>query len=166
MTTLRQKIQSPLWAVFFAIAYIISQSLIAYPLRSGDAGSLLIQIQFAYSLQTFTQLINSYTEAQIAALQAHLFYDHIHPLWYGGLAYCLTAWQLNRLKKPAGWNAVLWLALVMALMDVIENNLHQPILMQTTAATEFSVLFAALCASVKWSLAVFFLLLNVYWFSR
>lgn len=162
MQRLRQNVQSYWWAVGFGVMYLISQACIGQILRAGDAGQLLFKFQFSFSAEHFRYLLTQLSTAQIQALQKHFIVDHIHPLWYGGLAFCLTAWQLNRLNKSSNWTRLLWLAPFMSLMDIIENLLHQPLFLQTQTPTEGMVFIAAFCASVKWSLALLFVLLNAY----
>jgi len=158
MNSVRRWLGHPLPSLVFLLIYVLSQTLIARTLQSGDAESLLFQFQFCYSADDFSTLLNSISAQQLAALQAHFTYDHIHPLWYGLLALSLTSWLFNLNHFSPRWSLALWPAVLMALLDVVENNIHEPWFMLAQPVTDPWVLIAGTAATCKWALAALYLL--------
>ena len=158
MHALRHWLGRPSVALAFAILYITSQIMIGRILHGGDAAPLLFQFQFSYSAAAFQELLNSINAAQLQALQQHFVIDHIHPLWYSVLAFSLTAWLLNLNQLSARWNLALYPAFVLGLADVLENHIHEPWFQLQAAPSDPWVLIAGTAATLKWSLAVLYLL--------
>jgi len=148
-------------AIFFATVYIISQATIASTLHSANASHLLFAFQFTYDAENFRELLASISAVQLAGLQAHFAYDHIHPLWYGGLIVTLTAWLLKKNGLRGRWNLLIAVGVVPSLMDVIENSIHEPLMFETAIPTDPAVTVAAICATIKWSMALGYLLMAI-----
>ena len=161
MNTLRRWLVHPLPALLSLLIYAISQTMIARTLHSGDAEALLFRFQFCYSASDFLALLNSISTQQLTALQNHFTYDHIHPLWYGLLALSLTAWLMNLNQMSARCSVMLWPAVIMALMDVVENTIHEPWLTLQSQPGDPWVLIAGSAATLKWTLAALYLIAAV-----
>jgi len=148
-------------ALAFLVIYVISQSLIANVLHSGDASHLLFQFQFSYTAADFQALLDSISAGQLQALQGHFAYDHIHPLWYGGLIVCLTAWLLKKNQLGGKWNLLIVTGVIPSVMDLTENSIHEPVFMGLANADESAITVAAICATIKWSMAAAYLLFAI-----
>ena len=148
-------------ALLAGLIFLISQGLIASILHEGNASSLLFQFQFTYDAASFSELLAHISDDQLAALQAHFHYDHIHPLWYGLLIMSLTAWLLKVNQLPARWDLLIILGAVPSVMDVIENSLHEPVFMGITAASQPAIALAGACATTKWLLAALYSLFAI-----
>ena len=148
-------------ALAFATIYIISQATIASTLHSANASHLLFAFQFTYDAASFRELLASISAVQQAGLQAHFTYDHIHPLWYGGLIVTLTAWLLKKNDLGGRWNLLIIFGVIPSLMDIIENSIHEPLLFETAIPTDPAVTIAAICATIKWSMALGYLLMAI-----
>ena len=148
-------------ALAFATIYIISQATIASTLHSANASHLLFAFQFTYDAASFRELLASISAVQQAGLQAHFTYDHIHPIWYGGLIVTLMAWLLKKNGLTGRWNLLIVFGVIPSLMDVIENSIHEPLLFETAIPTDPTVTVAAICATIKWSMALGYLLMAI-----
>ena len=161
MKYVRRWLASPRLILLFTLIYVISQTLIARILHTGNADALLFQFQFCYHATAFSELLHSISASQLAALQAHFIYDHIHPVWYGLLALSLISWLLDINRLSARWTLLLWPVLLMPLLDLVENRLHEPWLLLQSAPSDPLVMIAGISATVKWGLAAACLLLAV-----
>lgn len=161
MTDLRRWLGNPRIALLFAILYVVSQGSIAYILQKGHADALLIQLQLTYDAATFNQLLHAATVEQIQALQQHFLFDYIHPAWYGLLTLSLVSWLMNINSFSARWNVVLIPAIIFPLLDVLENSLHSPWIYQHSIAADPWVMLAGCAATVKWLLAMVYILFSV-----
>ena len=170
MSSLRRWLGNPRIALLFAIIYAASQATIVHILQGGHAQELLIQLQLTYDAASFNQLLGNASPEQIQALQQHFVYDYIHPAWYGLMTLALVSWLMNINGFSARWNKVLIPAIIFPLLDVLENNLHSPWIYLHSVASDPWVLIAGTAATVKWLLAIvyllFALLLTVRFFMR
>lgn len=160
MITFRERYATPgkilLWGALFAI----SQSLIALILESAGVGRTLLQLQLTPDARTFITTVAELSDPQMDALLNHFYLDFLHPLWYGAFALTFTAWLFNRLELSNDWNLVLWGAPLMALLDLVENSIHMPVLLGHLPANELTIGAASLAATIKWGLGGVFLALD------
>lgn len=157
MNAVRRWLAHPLIVIAMAVIYIVSQSMIAHTLQQGGAEALLFRFQFCYQADAFTVLLHSISDAQLNALQQHFAYDHMHPLWYGLLALSLTSWLLDLNALSARWNLLLWPAVLMSVLDVIENSIHEPWFNLLSPPSDPWVMIAGFSATLKWTLAALYL---------
>jgi len=143
----------------FGLLFVASQALIGFLLHSGNADVLLITLQLTFDADSFGQLLAGMSPEQKQALLNHFYPDFVHPVWYSLFAFYATALLFNRLNVSPRWNWILPLALFMGVLDLVENSLHLPMITGYLAISELPVMLAAACATTKWSLAVFFVLL-------
>jgi hypothetical protein len=157
MNAVRRWLAHPLIVIAMAVIYIVSQSMIAHTLQQGGAEALLFRFQFCYQADAFTVLLHSISDAQLNALQQHFAYDHMHPLWYGLLALSLTSWLLDLNALSARWNLLLWPAVLMSVLDVVENSIHEPWFNLLSTPSDPWVMIAGFSATLKWTLAALYL---------
>ena len=157
MNAVRRWLAHPLIVIAMAVIYIVSQSMIAHTLQQGGAEALLFRFQFCYQADAFTALLHSISDAQLNALQQHFAYDHMHPLWYGLLALSLTSWLFDLNALSARWNLLLWPAVLMSFLDVIENSIHEPWFNLLSPPSDPWVMIAGFSATLKWTLAALYL---------
>jgi hypothetical protein len=157
MNAVRRWLAHPLIVIAMAVIYIVSQSMIAHTLQQGGAEALLFRFQFCYQADAFTALLHSISDAQLNALQQHFAYDHMHPLWYGLLALSLTSWLLDLNALSARWNLLLWPAVLMSVLDVVENSIHEPWFNLLSTPSDPWVMIAGFSATLKWTLAALYL---------
>ena len=148
-------------AVAFGILFLASQIKIATILHGADASHLLFAFQFSFNADAFAGLLQTISPEQRAGLQAHFVYDHIHPLWYGGLIVTLAAWLIKQNQLAGQWDLLILLGVIPSVMDVIENSIHEPLFLGTSLPTDPAVTIAAICATIKWSIALGYLLLAI-----
>lgn len=157
MNAVRRWLAHPVLVIAMAVIYLASQSMIAYTLQQGGADTLLFRFQFCYQADAFNALLNSISPAQLHALQQHFTYDHMHPLWYGLLALSLSSWLFDLNRLSARWNLLLWPAVLMSALDVIENSIHEPWFNLLSTPSDPWVMIAGVCATLKWLLAALYL---------
>ena len=157
MNAVRRWLAHPLIVIAMAVIYIVSQSMIAHTLQQGGAEALLFRFQFCYQADAFTALLHSISDAQLNALQQHFAYDHMHPLWCGLLALSLTGWLFDLNALSARWNLLLWPAVLMSVLDVIENSIHEPWFNLLSPPSDPWVMIAGFSATLKWTLAALYL---------
>ena len=148
-------------ALMSGVVYVISQSMIASVLHPSGADPLLLQFQFTYNATGFAALLSSITADQLAALQGHFAYDHIHPLWYGLLIVSLTAWLLKKNQLSARWDVLIWMGILPSVLDVIENTIHEPWFQGMAVPSDPLTAVAGVCATLKWSMAALYLLFAI-----
>ncbi|WP_430459671.1 hypothetical protein ACQUQU_10685 [Thalassolituus sp. LLYu03] len=161
MHHLRRWLSNPRMSLLFAILFIASQAAIVTTLQAGNAEALLIKLQLTFDASTFNQLLGNATAAQIQALQQHYLFDYVHPVWYGMMTLCLLSWLMTLNQLPARWNWLFIPAIVFPALDVVENTLHSPWIYLHSTASDPWVLIAGLAASIKWSLALVYLVLAI-----
>ena len=59
------------------------------------------------------------------------------------------------------WNLLIIFGVIPSLMDIIENSIHEPLLFETAIPTDPAVTIAAICATIKWSMALGYLLMAI-----
>jgi len=146
--------------VLSGLLFLASQISIARILHGGNATATLLTLQTTFCAEAFADVLASLDPDQLAALLGHFTLDFLHPLWYGAFALLITARLFESIGVDRRWNALLWAAPVMAVLDILENLVHLPMIAGSLEVSALPVAFAAACATAKWLLAAGFVLLN------
>jgi hypothetical protein len=157
----RERFAAPLSITITGAIFLVSQASIAWVLHRGDAALALITLQTTFDPAAFDAVMSSLNHDQVSALKGHFLFDFLHPLWYGAFALLLLAWLFECNRVPGCFNALLWGAPLMALLDLLENLVHLPLITGHLQVSALPVAFAATCATLKWGIAAAFLVLSV-----
>ena len=161
MESVRRRYAARFLITLSGVLFLASQISIARILHTGNATATLMTLQTTFSAAAFAEVLASLSPDQTAALLGHFKLDFLHPLWYGAFALLFTAGLFERARIGQRWNALLWAAPLMAVLDILENLVHLPLIAGRLEVTAAQVFFAAACATLKWFLAASFLTLNI-----
>lgn len=133
--------------IFLALALVL-QTLISLVLLKLPNPADIIRIQTTFTLETFQNILNSWSRVDRSTFLLHYAFDFFYPWAYGFLFYFL----LQEIPALAHFR---YLALLAALSDELENILHF-MLINGTIPLEPALIFAAgVFSAVKWLLMIF-----------
>lgn len=160
MVGIRARQATPGKIFFWGILFAASQGAILLMLEKAGVAQTLLQLQLTADAQTFITTAAELSDKQMDGLIHHFYLDFLHPLWYGAFTLTFTAWLFNRANLSHGWNFILWGAPLMAVLDLVENAIHLPVLLGQLPANNLTIGAANMAATTKWGLGGVFLALD------
>lgn len=140
-----------------SLAFVSSQTYLGYLLEGLRPNILSLQLTF--DAGSYWEILGQWGELGRDAYRGHFAYDGVHALVYAAFGYLLAT--RGGLFGPAEGRAMArtaWILPAAALLDLIENQLQLHVLAGPFGAQTVAIPLSALCAALKWGLALWFAL--------
>jgi hypothetical protein len=145
-----------------ALALCAGIALYLAPLQPG-----VLALQLAYSPRAFAEVIHAWSADDLLRYRAHLPYDCLLLVCYGGFGLLLGSRTALFAMQPAALRIVaLWLLPLAAAFDATGNAFHWWLTEVPRFGIAWAYAVAAACAAGKWLLMLAWLLLVLYALDR
>jgi hypothetical protein len=134
---------------FFGALFVASQANILA--QAGPVATDILQLQLTASPESFRDIVQGWSPAELARYRSHFAWDTVHPLVYGGF---LVLWTLvahrRRRFVSRTLRVLLFLAVAPSVLDYVENAMHLYLEVNRGSINSGTVLIAATAATLKW----------------
>ena len=140
-----------------SLAFVSSQTYLGY-LLDGLRPNIL-SLQLTFHAGRYWEILGLWGELGQKAYRGHFGYDGVHAVIYAAFGYLLaTRSGLFAPTETRAMTRTAWLLPGAALLDLIENLLQLHVLAGPFGAQTVAIPLSALCAALKWGLALWFAL--------
>lgn len=146
-------LESPWLLRLIAVLYLISQITIGIILHPLGIKAVL-RMQTTTSARIMAEILDRWSaDGQLVRFITHFYPDFLHPVWYGLLLVFLMFRILGNASVSRRWNYALFLPLIAAAMDYLENFLHLSFVFRRECLTDITAAIAGVASMLKWVMA-------------